>query len=108
MRIPLGAIIGRDILLPRGDVLEAEHALEHLEGGFGLVEGDLVAGFVDAGEGEIAVLADFAVLGAGDREGGVAGFGEVGGVGVVDAEGGGFAAEPVADVVGVAIDCEFR
>jgi len=48
-----------------------------------------VAGLVDAQEGEVAVLADGAVLDAVDDEGGIAGAAEGGGVGVVDLEGDG-------------------
>ena len=62
-----------------------------------------MACFVDAHEAVIAVLAHFAVLGAVDDEGGVARGAEFGGVGVLDLEGDGLPAEPVADVVGVAV-----
>ena len=62
-----------------------------------------MASLVYAQEGEIAVLADLAVFGAVDGERGVACFGEGWGRGVVDGERGTLAAEPVADVVGVAV-----
>ena len=47
-------------------------------------------------------MTHFAVFGAVDGEWLVAGGGEFGAVGVVQSEGDGLAAEPVADVVGVA------
>jgi hypothetical protein len=57
-----------------------------------------MAGFVDAQEGEVAVLADFAVFGAVDEKGRVVGGAELGGVGVVYGEGDGLAAEPLGGV----------
>lgn len=74
------------------------------EGAFGLVKGDFMAGFIHAQEGELAVLADFAVLGAVDDEGSVTGGVEFLGVSVVEGEGDGLAAEPVADVICVSVD----
>ena len=62
-----------------------------------------MAAFVHAQEAEVAVLAHLAVLGAVDDKGRVAGGGEFGFVSIVDGEGDGLAAEPVADVVGVAV-----
>jgi len=62
-----------------------------------------VAGFVYAKEAEVAVLAHFTEFGAVDYEGGVVGGAEFGAVGVVDGERDGLAAEPVADVVCVAV-----
>ena len=44
----------------RRDIPVEQRAHENLIGGFGLVGGDFVAGLVDAGEGEVAVLADLA------------------------------------------------
>ena len=103
----LGGAVGRVISGERtaavGDGLVGEHAAEHLEGGARLVVGDFVAGFVDAHEGEVASLADLAELGAVDGEGDVAGSAELGCVRVVESDGDRFAAEPVADVVGVAV-----
>lgn len=62
-----------------------------------MVEGDFVAGFVDADEGEVGGLFDLAVGDVvGGREVGVAGGGEAGGVVVFGDD---FIAEPVADVV---------
>lgn len=57
-----------------------------------------MAGFVDAQEGEVAVLPHFAVFGAVDEEGRVARGSEFGGVGVVYGEGDGLAAEPLGGV----------
>ena len=48
-----------------------------------MVVGDFMAGFVDAQEGKVAVLADFAILGAIDDERCVVGGAELTGVGIV-------------------------
>ena len=58
-----------------------------------------MAGLVDAQEGEVAVLTHFAIFGAVDKEGRVAGRAELRGVGVVYGEGDGLAAEPLVGVV---------
>lgn len=56
-------------------------AVEHFEGCEGLVEGDFVAGFVDADESEVGGLFDLAVGGGvGGAEVGVAGGGEAWGL----------------------------
>lgn len=52
----------------------------------------------------VSVLPDFTILRSVDREGLVSGGGELFGVRVVELERDGFAAEPVADVVGVAVE----
>ncbi len=70
----------------------------------GLVKRDFVAGLVHAQKGELAVLADFAVFGAVDDKGGVAGGVEFLGVGVFEGERDGLAAEPIADVICVSVD----
>lgn len=59
---PFRAVIGSfaGALQAGGDVFVEERAREDLVGGGGLVGGDFVAGLVDAGEGEVAVLADLA------------------------------------------------
>ena len=59
--------------------------------------------FVDSHEAEIPILSYFTVFFSVDDEGGVAGSAEFCAVGVVDGEGDSLAAEPVADVVGVAV-----
>ena len=79
-----------------------QSAVEHGESSLRLVVRYLVTGLVDAEEAEVAVLAHFAVLGAVDCEGLVARGGEFGAVGVVESQRDCLAAEPVADVVGVA------
>jgi len=84
------------------DIPVIESAVEHGESGLGLVVRYLVTGLVDAEEAEVAVLAHFAVFGAVDGEGLVARGGEFGAVGVVEGQRDCLAAEPVADVVGVA------
>lgn len=81
-----------------------QHALEVLETGFRLVIRDLVAGLVYPGEGEVSVFTDLAVLDAVDEEGRVARGAEGSGACEVDGERDGFAAEPVADVVCVAVE----
>lgn len=87
-----------------GDVDVVDGAVEQGESGLGLVVRDFVAGFVDAREAEVAVFLRLAVLDAVIREGDVAGGGELGRVGVVERVGDRFAAEPVADVVRVAVE----
>lgn len=62
-----------------------------------------MARLVDPREAEVAVLAHFAVLGPVNDKGGVARGSECIGMRVVDGEGDGLPAEPVADVVGVAV-----
>ena len=59
--------------------------------------------FVDTHEAVIAILPYFAILGAVDDEGRVTRSAEFCGVRVFDLEGDGLPAEPVADVVGVAV-----
>ena len=92
-------IIRRDRLTPIRQHQTPQHSTKKRQGGFRLVVGNLVPGFVDAHEAEVAVLPHFAVLFAVDHEGDVACFAEFGGVRVVYFEGERFAAEPVADVV---------
>ena len=87
-----------------GDVDVVDSAVEQGEGGLRLVIGDFVAGFVDAREAEVAVLLRLAVLDAVVREGDVTGGGELSRVGVVERVGDCLAAEPVADVVRVAVE----
>ena len=62
-----------------------------------------MSGFVDSCKAEIAILPDLAVLDVVDHEGRVAGGVELFRVRVVDLLGDGLAAEPVADVIGVAV-----
>lgn len=104
MSLTFGAIGGVDGNLARGDVEARDGAAEELERGDGLVVGDFVAGLVDARKGEIAVFARLAVLDAVDGEWHIARGVEFVTVRPLRAEGDGFAAEPVADVVGVAVD----
>jgi hypothetical protein len=84
-------------LQARRDINLLESALEDLQSGEGLVEGDFMAGFVDAEEGEETGLLDLAmddaVAGCDVRE---AGFRVSGGVNNVRDD---LAAEPVAVVV---------
>lgn len=72
------------VLRARRDVLVEERAHENLVGRFGLVGGHFVAGLVDAGEGEVAVLPHLAAgVGVVGEDGAVAGGGEGGGEGGV-------------------------
>ena len=104
-RLPaLWLIRARDLLLARRDIEVIDRAVEQLQRRDRLVVGHLVARFVDAGKAEVAVLARLAVLDAVDHHGDVVGGLELGGVGEFQGEGDGLAAEPVADVVGVAVD----
>lgn len=100
---PIGPIPLHHLLPAISNNLVPNDPLEDLQARFGLVVRDLVAGLVDAREGKIAGFADGAVFSGlvvgGQGEGSVTGGAEGGGVGVVDREGDGFAAEPVADVV---------
>lgn len=97
-------IAARHRFLARRNVHVTEHAAEHGERADGLVKGDFVARFVHSQEAEVAVLPHLAVLGPVDDEGRVAGGAELGRVDVVDFEGDGLAAEPVADVICVAVN----
>jgi len=54
--IALGAQLGRQLLCAIGEVEARERALEHGQRGFGLVEGDFVAGLVDAEEADCCVI----------------------------------------------------
>lgn len=104
LRGAVGLILGPDLDVALGDVPAVDGTVEELQSSDGLVVWDLVAGLVDAGEGEVAVLAGLTVLDAVDGHGGVARSAEIGCVGVVRCEGDGFSAEPVADVVGVTVN----
>jgi hypothetical protein len=111
-------ILRGDLLKPSADIEMFENTLKHGERGLGLVEGDFVAGFVDAeeadcegvceflfsvgvdgcgvGELTVAVLSDFSVFRSVYDEGLVACGGELLCVSVVDLEGDGLTTEPVA------------
>lgn len=99
----VASILGRRDA-PRRNVHVEKRALEDAKGGLGLVGGDLVAGLVHAAEREVAVLADLAPdVRRIDVDVGVASGAKGRGGGVVDGEGDGLAAEPVAGVVAVAV-----
>ena len=97
--LPIRLIIRTHHLRPAGDVELVDGAVEDLQRRDRLVKGDLVAGLVDAREGEVAVLARLAVLDAVDHHGRVAGGREVGGVRVVGGEGDSLTAELEQKVV---------
>ena len=99
----LGSIRARQPFLSISQHPVIQRSLEHGQAGLGLIEGNLMSGFVDPREAEIAILPDLAVFDVVDDEGRVAGCVELLGVRVVDLLGDGLAAEPVADVVGVAV-----
>jgi len=102
IRAPYTRQIRRHHLGAICDIPVIQSAVEHGESGLGLVVRDFVTGLVNAEEAEVAVLTHFAVFGAVDGEGLVARGGEFGAVGVVESQRDCLAAEPVADVVGVA------
>lgn len=97
-------IVRADLDLATGDIPAVQSAVEQLQRRDGLVKRHFVTGLVDSGEGEVAILAGLAVLDAVDEQGGVAGFAELVGVRVVRRERDGLAAEPVADVIRIAVD----
>lgn len=103
IHLTLCPIRPRQRLRSRRDIHLPQHPPEKLQTRLGLVKGHLVPGLVDAREAEVAVLAHLAVLGPADGEGHVARGREAGLVGVVERVGDGLAAEPVADVIGVAV-----
>lgn len=104
VRRPVGAVRAGDLRRPQRQVHAAQHPPEVRETRLGLVVRHFVAGLVDAQEAEVAVLAHLSVVGAVDEEWCVARGSELVRVGVVDGQGDGFAAEPVADVICVAVD----
>ena len=104
IRLAARAVVRRDLLLTGGDIQELDGTLEQCERGLRLVVGHLMAGFVDAGEGEVAVFARLAVLHAAVGEGSVAGRGELFAVGVVEREGDSLPAKPVANVISIAVE----
>jgi hypothetical protein len=81
-----------------------QNALEMLQTSLGLVIRHLVPRLIYSRETEVSILPYLAVLDAVDDEGRVASGVEGGFVGVVDGEGYSFAAEPVADIVCVAVE----
>lgn len=125
VRLTGSAQISRDVLGAVCDVHVVDYAVEHGQRGFGLVEGDLVAGLVDAEEADcsevsiclvgysyhgilvehtVAVLPDLAELLSIDYEFLVTSGSELFCVSVVDVERNGFSSKPVADVVGVSVE----
>ena len=54
----LSAVVRARRHIPRRDILAEQRAVENPIRGLGLVGGDFVAGFEDAAEGQVAVLAD--------------------------------------------------
>lgn len=97
-------VAGPDLLLALCDIPTEDSPVKQLQGGDGLVVWDFMACLIDASEGEITILASFPILDAVDFQGRVPCASELGGLGVVRSEGNGLTAEPVADVIGVAID----
>ena len=101
---PVRLVAARHHHLARRHVHVPEHAAEGGKRAHGLVKGHFVARFVHPQEAEVAVLAHLAELGSVDDEGRVARGAELGRVDVIHLEGDRLAAEPIADVVCVAID----
>lgn len=104
VRIAIGTVHARQLLTARGYIPIAQHPPEELQAGQRLVKGHLMPGLVDPQETEVAVLPHLTIFVAVDDEGGIPGGGEFRFVGVIHREGDGLAAEPVADVVGVAVE----
>lgn len=104
IRITPSAVHPRQLLTTRGYVPVPQHPPEEFQAGQWLVKGHLVPSLVDPQETEVAVLPDFAIFVAIDDKGGIAGSCKLLFVGVIHGEGNGFATEPIADVVGVAVE----
>lgn len=109
VRGPLGGVRGEIDGPAEGEVGAADDAGEDCKRSFGLVRRDQVPCIVDAREGEVSQLAHGAAdVRFVDDDVGVAGYGVEGGVGREggggDGEGDGLDAEPVAEVVSVAVD----
>ena len=104
IRITIGTVHPRQLLLARGNIPIRQHPPEILQTGQRLIEGYFMPSLVDTQETEVAVLPDFAIFVAINEKGGIPGSGELLFIGVVDGKGDSFATEPVADVVGVAIE----
>lgn len=96
--------VGSDHLSTVGNVPVVKSAVEEGERSLGLVVRNFMTSVVDAEETEVAVLANFTVLGSVHSEGFVTGCGELLAVGVVHGERDGFSTEPIADVVGVTVN----
>ena len=62
-----------------------------------------MACFIDTHEAEISILPHFAILGPIDDERCIACSAKFGGVGVINLEGDGLAAEPITDIVCIAV-----
>ena len=101
---PIGDVVWTNLLRPRRDVKHIDRAIENRKRRDRLIERHFVPALVDAGEGEVPVLARLAVLDSVDQHWGITRSVELGLVGVVRGETDRLAAEPVADVVGVAVD----
>lgn len=93
----------RDRLTPIRKHPIIEHSFEHFQRGHRLVKRHLMARLVDAQEGEVAVLAHLAVLLAANHEGYIAGSCEFGLMLVLESQGDGLPAKPVAYVIGIAV-----
>lgn len=99
-----GVVGGGGVDGARGDVEVVQRAVEHLVRRLGLVRGDLVAGLVDAREGQVPVLPHLAPdVRVVDHDVRVPGRVEGVRVRIVDRQAHGLAAEPVARVVPVAV-----
>ena len=104
LRRAIRAIVIRHNLTPIRDNLVIQNALKMLQTSLGLVIWHLVPRLIYSRETEVSILPHLAVLDAVDEEGSVASGIEGGFVGVVDGEGHGFAAEPVANIVCVTVE----
>lgn len=104
LRRAIGPIPTRNHLAPIRNNHMIKHTSEMLQTSFRLIIWHFVSGLIHPREAKIAILAHLAVLDAVNKKGRVARGAEGLGVREVGSEGYGFAAEPVADVICVAVE----
>lgn len=92
------------LLITLGQLPAIQGTVKELQSSNGLVERNLMTSLVNTGEREVSVFAGLAVLDAINEEGFIASCLELLAVLVLGSERDSLATEPVADVVGVAVD----
>jgi hypothetical protein len=92
------------LLLTRRQLPPIQRSIEQLQCRNRLIKGDLMSRFIHPSEREVAILASLSIFHSVNEERRIAGGLELFAVLVLGCEGDGLAAEPVADVVGVAVD----